>query len=205
MGYIKSVMEMWDGRDVGIRSQASILSQIKCIEVGGLLSEYEKSEIEQRVEIECKGVVNEPNPAGQEEEESVDFDVHREESDEFESANELECSMVFECGNDDTKGDKGESCENNVIVEVERLDCVVVNGVAKLLSEDEEATLLRIGHFYDGTNNVEIPSLKGRDRRKVMKEVCFVNRLLHIVKIEEVNVSSVNRLIYAGSYVQSTD
>jgi len=184
MGYIKSVMEMWDGRDVGIRSQASILSQIKCIEVGGLLSEYEKSEIEQRVEIECKGVVNEPNPAGQEEEESVDFDVHREESDEFESANELECSMVFECGNDDTKGDKGESCENNVIVEVERLDCVVVNGVAKLLSEDEEATLLRIGHFYDGTNNVEIPSLKGRDRRKVMKEVCFVNSLLHNVKID---------------------
>jgi len=42
-------------RYCGVRSQASVLSQIKCIEEGGLLSEYEKSEIEQRVECECKG------------------------------------------------------------------------------------------------------------------------------------------------------
>jgi len=50
MGYIKKVMEKWDGRDVGIRSQASILSHIKRIEAGGLLSQFEKSEIEQRLE-----------------------------------------------------------------------------------------------------------------------------------------------------------
>jgi len=65
-----------------------LVSQIKCIEAGGLLSEFEKSEIEQRVECECKRNVDGPNPAGQEEVECVDFNVYREECNEFESGME---------------------------------------------------------------------------------------------------------------------
>jgi len=34
-----------------------------------------------------------------------------------------------------------------------------------------------------------------------MKEVCAVNELLHNVDVGEVNVSTINRLIYTGSYV----
>jgi len=46
-----------------------------------------------------QGWINEPNPAGQEEE-NVDFSVHRVESDELESDNELEYGMELESGNE---------------------------------------------------------------------------------------------------------
>ena len=38
--YISIVMDMWNRRDIGIRTTASILSQIKCLIKGGLLSEF---------------------------------------------------------------------------------------------------------------------------------------------------------------------
>jgi len=127
---------MWDGRDVGVRLQASVLSQIKCIEAGGLLSEYEKSEIEQRVECESKDGVSEPNPAGQEEE-NVDFRVHIEESDEFECDNEFKFGMESESGNE-LEFEGREMCievdceeidiRKELFVEVERFDCVVKDG-----------------------------------------------------------------------------
>ena len=45
-------MEMWNGRDVSVRSQASVLSQIKCIRLKGLLTQFEKREIETKVEMQ---------------------------------------------------------------------------------------------------------------------------------------------------------
>ena len=51
-GYIKRLMEFWEAKGISDRSQASILSQIKCIEKGGLLSECEKYEIERQVRKE---------------------------------------------------------------------------------------------------------------------------------------------------------
>ena len=68
-GYIKRLMEFWDDKALNKRSQASVLSQIKSIEQGGLLSEYEKCEIERLVRSEesagQKDNANE-EPAGQE-------------------------------------------------------------------------------------------------------------------------------------------
>ena len=204
LGYINRVMEMWNGRDVGIRSQASVLSQIKCIEAGGLLSEYEKSEIEQRIEREIKGDGIGPNPAGQDEE-GVDFNIYRE-NPNVESVDEWnvesEEDLVCESGElfiNDQHDDSNEL--RQVFVEVARLDSVVQNGVRKIITGEEEAILLRIREIFSGTETAEIPSLKGRDRREVLKEVCVINSLLHNVDVGEVNVSSVNRLIYAGSYV----
>jgi len=190
LGYIKRVMEMWDGRDVGIRSQASILSQIKCIEEGGLLSEYEKCEIESRVTRECEsGLVSDSeeievcNPAGREED-NIDFYVNRDEEFELDSYD----------------SERFGGCRN-VIVEIERLDCIVESGSPKILSDEEKKTLSRIREIFTGTEKAEIPSLKSRERRKVMKEVSLVNNMLHNVDVGEVNVSTLNRLIYAGSYV----
>ena len=48
---------------------------------------------------------------------------------------------------------------------------------------------------------VEIPSLKGKDRDEVAKQASIVNGLLHNIFIDNVDVSSVNKLLYAGSYV----
>ena len=64
--YIRSVMDMWNGRDIDIRTTASILSQIKCLIKGGLLSEFEKREIENKVE---KDLNDQPG------EEEIDFDL----------------------------------------------------------------------------------------------------------------------------------
>jgi len=72
---------------------------------------------------------------------------------------------------------------------------------ARVLSDDEEEILFRIRQVFHGTEKLEIPSLKSRDRRKVTKEVFAANNLLHNVDVGEVNVSTVNRLIYSGSYV----
>ena len=45
--------DMWDGRDLSVRSKASIWSKVKCIREGSmLLSEFEKREIERRVRSE---------------------------------------------------------------------------------------------------------------------------------------------------------
>jgi len=102
--------------------------------------------------------------------------------------------VIYECN-----GKEGEAYEiRDVIVEVDRFE-VIESDEVRLLSDEEETTLIKLRHIFNGTEKVEIPSLKGRDRRKVMKEVSVVNSLLHNIDIGEVNVSSVNRLIYAGS------
>ena len=48
-GYIQKVKDMWDGRDLSVRSVASLLSQLKQIEANGLLSVVERGEIERMV------------------------------------------------------------------------------------------------------------------------------------------------------------
>lgn len=193
LGYIGRVMDMWNGRDVGVRSQASVLSQIKCIEAGGLLSEYEKCEIEQRVERECKcmpfndesELIGIPSPAGQDED-AIDFEIYRD-GDDYYDGQECCSELPSEC--------------DDVRVDVERLDCVVEDGKARVLSKEEEKVLLRVRQIFNGSEKAEIPSLKGRDRRSVMREVSTVNKILDNVNVGQVDVGTVNRLIYAGSYV----
>ena len=46
---------MWNGRDVGLRNQASILSQIRNISRGNRLSEFEKREIEYKINKDLCG------------------------------------------------------------------------------------------------------------------------------------------------------
>ena len=46
-----------------------------------------------------------------------------------------------------------------------------------------------------------IPSLKGQDRRVVMKEVKMINGLLQNLAQDNMTVTEVNRLLYTGSFV----
>ena len=81
-GYIKSVMEMWNGRDVSVRSQASVLSQIKCIRLKGLLTQFEKREIETKVEMQI-AKCHEPK-----ENEGVDFNISSDNNSASENFND---------------------------------------------------------------------------------------------------------------------
>ena len=69
-------MKMWEGRDVNLCLRASVLSQVKFIQKGGLLSEYEKREIEKNVQNEINNILKEDN--GNREEENVDFEKENE-------------------------------------------------------------------------------------------------------------------------------
>ena len=40
-GYIKKVKDMWDGKDLSVRKEPILISQLKCIEAG-LLSRVER-------------------------------------------------------------------------------------------------------------------------------------------------------------------
>ena len=68
-GCIKKLMEFWDDKALNKHSQASVLSQIKSIERGRLLSEYDKCKIERLARSEeSAGQKYNANkkPAGQE-------------------------------------------------------------------------------------------------------------------------------------------
>ena len=51
-GYIKRLVEMWDGRDVNVRPQAALLGQLRSLKNGRRLSLLEKREIERKVTLE---------------------------------------------------------------------------------------------------------------------------------------------------------
>ena len=51
---------------------------------------------------------------------------------------------------------------------------------------------------------MQIPSLKGHDRRSVMKEVKLIDGLIHNLVRDGIGVTEVNRFLYAGSYVVCT-
>ena len=84
---------------------------------------------------------------------------------------------------------------------VDRLDVCADGGSLRELSVEEELVLRRLREVYFQSNVSEIPSLKGKDRLAVSKEVKLVNNLLHNVCPDLENVTAVNNLLYAGSFI----
>ena len=184
--YIKRLMEMWNGRDISVRSQASVISQVECIKRGGLLSEMEKSGIEQRIQNDLFLF------QASEEEEEIDFEIQPNTGGihECEAPSEEQCNSR-----------QSESLVQECNVQIERFDVYKEKNNIRMLDEGEKKVLERIRCIYKEGKTVAIPSLKAKDKTKVFKEVNIVNGLLHNVDIGEVNVTNVNRLLYAGSYV----
>ena len=173
-GYRDSVMEMWNGRDLNVRTRASVLAQVKEIQKGGKLSIFEMREIEEKVNQE----------RGENCDDNVDFNVL--------SGN------VHNTNHDDMENVEGLP---NISIIVERLDCIRKDGCVKLLSDEEKVTLDRIRMIYNSEERTSIPTLKGKDNWLVMREVSLVNRLLSNISPFCKDVSSLNKLLYAGSYV----
>ena len=65
--------------------------------------------------------------------------------------------------------------------------------------ENEVLGLLRM--VRDDGEWKEVPNLRATDRRKVMKEVELVDGLMHNLISDEMDVTDVNRLLYAGGAV----
>lgn len=206
-GYIKRLMEFWEVKAVNKRSQASVLSQIKSIEKGGLLSEYEKGEIERLVESEVllasqDNVVNNvykeeiQSNAFAEDDVEVDFTVLSS-SDQCHSMDSfvgIESEVEDDIENHDLDIDPD--------VHIERLDLFEKGDVVRITNAEENKIIARIHQIVESSECREIPSLKNVDKSLVMKEVSIVNSLLrNFVAIGIPDITKANRLLYAGSYV----
>ena len=174
-GYRDDIVEMWNGRDLSVRTRASVLAQVKEIQKGGKLSAFDMREIEERVMRERDGEYSESD---------IDFTIEVE-STHAPSQNE---TSYF-----------GGLPDISVIVE--RLDCVRKEGAVKLLSDEEKLILDRIRCIFMSEEQVPIPTLKGKDNWLIMREVSLINGLLSNVSPFCNDVSSLNKLLYAGSYV----
>ena len=167
--YIQKLMQMWEGRDLSVRSQASILSQVKCIQKGGLLSEYEKREIERKVKDEIhNNIGKEIEEKVGEEDQEIDFDI--------------------ECHQDK------ESVErfSKLKLVLPRIDHFKGKEGLRTLNSKEIIVLRRLREVYNDEETISIPSLKAKDISRVMEEVNLVNSLIDNVHIGDVNVTNFN-------------
>ena len=206
-GYIKRLMELWEERALNKRSQASVLSQIKSIEKGGLLSEYEKSEIERfvRREESSAGQNNVLNSVFKEEmvnedhvenDAYIDFTVLTGPS----QGHSVDSFVGRESEIEDDVEDY--DIDFDPEVKIERLDLFEKGDVVRITNAEENAIISRIRWILESGECREIPSLKNVDKTRVMKEVSIVNSLLrNFVAIGLPDITKANRLLYAGSYI----
>ena len=61
--------------------------------------------------------------------------------------------------------------------------------------------LKKMREMYVDGESIDIPSLKRRDRRKVMKEVTLVNGLIGNLVGDNMTITDINRLLYVRSYI----
>ena len=175
--YLKKVKDMWDGKDLSVRSQASLHSQLKQIPKTGLLSVLEREGIRKKVKREREGGDSEEegNETGVEE-------VGREEGLEREA------------------GEVAREVEVEDVREEEQVDF----GVDEIeeLSEEQTKVLTRLREVYQAGEWKVVPTLKTVDRRKVNDQVDLVKPLLsYLVRENVMDVTSVNRVINVGGFV----
>ncbi|XP_066934090.1 uncharacterized protein [Clytia hemisphaerica] len=200
-------MEFWEERALSKRSQASVLAQIKSIEKGGLLSEYEKGEIERlvRSEGEPAGQDNSVNNVYNETTQDDDLAVDDVDIDFTVFSKSSQCHSVESfVGKESDIGDDFWDHEDDFEpeVQVERLNVFEKGDVVRITNEEENKIIFRIHQILNSNECREIPSLKNIDKCLVMKEVSIVNSLLrNFVAIGIPDITKANRLLYAGSYI----
>ena len=142
---------MWDGKDLSVRKEPSLISQLKCIEAG-LLSRVEREEFRRKVRDETGWI----------EEEDV------EEVDE-EVINGLDMEENGEDGVDFVMEDS--VIDSEVKVVVGRLDVWRSGEGARVMTEEEKLVLKELKEVFDIGLCEPIPNMKAKDRRVVMKVV----------------------------------
>ena len=117
-------------------------------------------------------------------------------------ASEADVDFSVECGSNSERVQVNEGIIGIVAqVQLEPLDCMDDGESIGTLTEDEYLVLSRLQEIYQNEETIEIPSLKGRYRRAMMCEVNMVNKVAINIKLDQVDVTSVNKLLYACSFV----
>ena len=199
-GYIKRLVDMWDGRDVNVRPQAALLGQLRSLKSGKRLSEFQKRAIERTVTMERLVPAGQGN--NEDDEGDIDFVIEHRDLSVEENVLEIENLARDHSLNEPVVQTTADIVSSEFPkVCVERLDCIIEEGEVRELSDGEKSVLERIRAIFQSQDQVEIPSLKGFDRGLVSREVSLVNRLLSNMAGSCIDVTSVNKLLYAGSYV----
>ena len=154
----------------------------------GLLSEFEKREIETKVHCELFETVDRDQT-------DVDFFVEN----ISESIDSTVANLSYSSNFPDFEERIPLNFDPNL--NLVRIDTYCHNGALRLLSEEDKLVLARIHEVFNSPSIVDIPSLKEKDTFQVSKETSLVNCLLHNVVVEDICVTTVNKLLYAGSFV----
>ena len=173
-GYIKKVENLWRELGVNVRATPSLISQLKAIETNGLLSLIERREIERKV--------NEGETNG-----TVDMSAHEYDDLPIITDEVLPEPVVEE--------------ETEILLEPQAYDTWKCGDLTRALEEHEKQALDRLRQVYHNDEKEIVPNLKSIDKRRVMKEVEFVNCILHNLITTNMDVTMVNHLLYAGSFI----
>ena len=173
-GYIKKVENLWRELGVNVRATPSLISQLKAIETNGLLSLIERREIER--------IVNDGETNG-----AVDMSAHEYDDLPIITDEVLPEQVVEE--------------ETEILLEPQTYDTWKCGDLTRALEEHEKQALDRLRQVYHNDEKEIVPNLKSIDKRRVMKEVEFVNCILHNLITTNMDVTMVNHLLYAGSFI----
>ena len=204
-GYIKAVKDMWDGKDMSIRSTPSLLAQIGQIrDKGSGLTLVEREEIEKTIRDEWHATLNRL-PAGETLSQGDGERRRGEEPDsrgEEENGGEVQPMVISQKDWDEMFGD---SDDNPVFegfeIEESGQDTYRDGDMVREVNEEERKVLHRLREVFGNGQCLSMPSLKTVDRRRVNKESKLVDGLLHNIKLDKTGPTEVNRLYYTGMFV----
>ena len=86
-------------------------------------------------------------------------------------------------------------------VDITRVNMVKEDGKVKILDENKKRLLGKVREVYLKEQFESIPTLKSVDKRKGRAKLEMLNRILHNFLEDKMDVTKVNRLLYAGVWV----
>ena len=179
--------EIWDGRDIEVRTMNGLVKQASSIRKGKFLLELEKKEIEDQVNGRKGEVIGKGDEGG-----NIEDEDHVEET---------EFTVAQRCEETENRRVDYIRIMDRGQVNIARVDTIKADGKVRILDENEKGLLGKVREVYLKAQDESIPTLKAVDKRKVREESEMVNRILHKCLEDKMDVTKVNRLLYAGAWV----
>ena len=140
-GYMRCMKEIWDGRDVGVRTMNGLVKQTSSIRKGKFLSELEKKEIEDQVNGREREVIGngEEDEEGDQEGGKIEEEVHVE---------EIEFTVAQRCEETENRRVDDIKIMGRGRVNITRVDMEKEDGKVRILDENEKRLLEKVREVY---------------------------------------------------------
>ena len=136
-GYMRFMKEIWDGRDVGVRTMNGLVKQVSSIRKGKSLWELDKKEIEGQVNGREREVIGngEEDEEGDEEGGNIEEEVHVE---------EIEFTVAQRCEETENRQVDDIRIMDRGRVNIARVDTVKEDGKVRILDENEKRLMEKV-------------------------------------------------------------